>query len=82
MTIDIRGTRPQPTVDPTASGDTLPTIIQGTPETPGYVEATVEFETGHDSLGDELEVFFSANVASLTDGNDHVLTKVLKTIPL
>jgi len=75
LTIDIRGVRPQPIEDPTTAGDALLTIIQGTPETPGYVEATVEFETSHDCLGDELEIFFSANVASLSDGNDFVFTK-------
>ncbi|GJJ70512.1 hypothetical protein EMPS_02861 [Entomortierella parvispora] len=67
LTIDIRGIGPQPTEDSTIAGVALPTIIQGSPETPGYVEATVEFETGHDSVGDKLEIFFSAVVASLTD---------------
>ncbi|KAG0055908.1 hypothetical protein BGZ83_007031 [Gryganskiella cystojenkinii] len=77
LKLEIRGTGQRPFPETVEnSPHSLPTIVMGTPESPGYVEATVEFETDREMLGNELEIFFSGTVASLNPGSTGGLTMV------
>ncbi|KAG0255805.1 hypothetical protein BG011_004928 [Mortierella polycephala] len=43
-------------------------IVQGSQELPGYIQATVTFETANECVGDEVEIVFKAVVGSKTPG--------------
>ncbi|KAF9190497.1 hypothetical protein BGZ51_008536 [Haplosporangium sp. Z 767] len=43
-------------------------IVKGSQECPGYIQATVTFETGNECAGDEVEIVFKAVVGSKVSG--------------
>ncbi|KAF9196848.1 hypothetical protein BGZ50_005922 [Haplosporangium sp. Z 11] len=45
-------------------------IVKGSQECPGYIQATVTFETGNECAGDEVEIVFKAVVGSKVSVSD------------